>query len=201
MTNELAKNSPSPLQEGMTLFEMILAMMMLVIFTGSVAIVMQFTTAFMSESDRELVEKSGCDAEIDPETCSKGLLIDHANLQIAIDQLVDILVQPAVDFQDIQAISVPIGAPNNFCTRSPITSWSLQGPELHSPVDSRFLPPEYKFCLWQTAAQPESSLQDLISNANGAKPGLYVLQAVPTTKLSPSSLPTRRLFCRPQPFC
>lgn len=201
MTNELAKNSPNPSQVGMTLFEMILAMMMLVIFIGSVAIVMQFTTVFMSESDRELVEKSGCDAEIDPETCSKGLLIDHANLQIAMDQLVDILVQPAVDFQEIQAISVPIGSRNTFCTRSPITSWSLPGPELHSPVDSRFLPPGYKFCLWQTATRPESPLQDLISTVEGAKPGLYVLQAVPTAKLSPSSLPTRRLFCRPQPFC
>jgi hypothetical protein len=189
--------SPNPLQVGMTLFEMILAMMMLIIFTGSVAMVMQFTTTFMAESDRELVEKSGCDADIDPETCSKGLLVDHANLQIAMDQLVDILVQPAVD---AKANSVLIGLINTHCTRSPITDWNLSGLKLHSPTDSRFLPPEYKFCLWQTATRPESPLQDLISTVTGAKPGLYVLQAVPI-KLSPSSLPTRRLFCRPQPFC
>ena len=105
--------SPNPLQVGMTLFEMILAMMMLIIFTGSVAMVMQFTTTFMAESDRELVEKSGCDADIDPETCSKGLLIDHANLQIAMDQLVDILVQPAVD---AKSNSVLIGLINTHCT-------------------------------------------------------------------------------------
>ena len=185
-------------QAGMTLFEMIIAMILLVVFTGSVAMVMQFTTTFMAESDRELVEKSGCEAEIDPETCSKGLLVDHANLQIAMDQLVDILVQPAVE---VKANSALIGSTNTRCTRTPIADWTLSGLKLHSPTDSRFLPPEYKFCLWQTATQPESSLQDLIYNAKGAKPGLYVLQAVPTTKLSPSSLPTRRLFCRPQPFC
>lgn len=196
------RSSPNYSEAGMTLFEMILAMMMLVIFTGGVAIVMQFTTIFMAESDRELVEKSGCDAEIDPETCSKGLLIDHANLQIAMDQLVDILMQPAIDVKEILAISAPIGAPNTFCSRSPIDEWNLSGLTLHSPTDSRFLPPEYKFCLWQTTGlwESEASLQELISNVDGATPGLYVLQAVPT-KLSPSSLPTRRLFCRPQPFC
>ena len=186
-------------QVGMTLFEMILAMMMLAIFTGSVAVVMQFTTTFMYESDRELVEKSGCDAEVDPDTCSKGLLIDHANLQIAMDQLVEILVQPTVD---VKAKSVTIGTTNTYCTDAPIDVWNLSGLKLHDPAKSRFLPPEYKFCLWQTTKlwENEAALQDLILKVKGATPGLYVLQAVPT-KLSPSSLPTRRLFCRPQPFC
>ena len=41
-------------------------------------------------------------------------------------------------------------------------------------------------------------MEDLLNN--GATPGLYVLQALPT-QLNASTLPVRRLFCRPRPFC
>ena len=40
----------------------------------------------------------------------------------------------------------------------------------------------------------------LIADSDGAKPGIYLLQALPE-RLSATSLPTRRLFCRPRPFC
>ena len=35
---------------------------------------------------------------------------------------------------------------------------------------------------------------------NGTPPGIYVLQALPD-RLDASTLPARRLFCRPRPFC
>ena len=61
------------------------------------------------------------------------------------------------------------------------------------------LPPGYRLCIWKTTAV-ESSLAALVNGANGAKPGIYLLQALPE-QLTSSSLPTRRLFCRPRPFC
>ena len=76
-------------QSGMTLIETTMAMMILLIFTSFVVIVMQFTTTFMAESDQDLVEKSGCDADVDPETCSKGLLVDHADLLPVLEKKVD----------------------------------------------------------------------------------------------------------------
>ena len=190
---------PYKLQSGMTLIEMIMAMMILLIFTSSVVMVMQFTTTFMAESDRDLVGKSGCDVDIDPETCSKGLLVDHADLQIAMDELVAVLDQPSINVLPYTSV---VGSSNSSCTRLPFRDWQLPGRELHSPLSTppRFLPPEYKFCLWRISSQPESQLQNLILGLPNAKPGIYVLQAVPF-KLSPSSLPTRRLFCRPKPFC
>ena len=45
------------------------------------------------------------------------------------------------------------------------------------------------------------TLEDLLNPGNSsATPGLYVLQALPT-QLNASTLPVRRLFCRPRPFC
>ena len=186
-------------QSGMTLIEMTMAMMILLMFTGSVVMVMQFTTTFMAESDQDLVAKSGCDADVDPETCSKGLLVDHADLQIAMDELVAVLEQPAIN---VSPYAAAVGSSNPSCTRFPFRDWQLPGRELHSPLATppRFLPPDYKFCLWRTLSRPESQLSDLISGLNNAKSGIYILQAVPAN-LSPSSLPTRRLFCRPKPFC
>ena len=186
-------------QSGMTLIEMTMAMMILLMFTSSVVMVMQFTTTFMAESDQDLVENSDCDADVDPETCSKGLLVDHANLQIAMDELVAVLDQPAINVSPYAAV---VGSSNSNCTRFPFKDWQLPGRELHSPLATppRFLPPDYKFCLWRTLSRPESQLSDLISGLNNAKSGIYILQAVPAN-LSPSSLPTRRLFCRPKPFC
>ena len=60
------------------------------------------------------------------------------------------------------------------------------------------LPPGYRLCLWKTTAL-ESSLTDL-DDVDVAKPGIYLLQALPE-RLSSSSLPVRRLFCRPRPYC
>ena len=186
-------------QSGMTLIEMTMAMMILLMFTSSVVMVMQFTTTFMAESDQDLIDKSGCDADVDPETCSKGLLVDHADLQIAMDELVAVLDQPAINASPYAAV---VGSSNSNCTRFPFRDWQLTGRELHSPsaTPPRFLPPDYKFCLWRTSRRPEPQLSDLISGLNNVKSGIYILQAVPAS-LSPSSLPTRRLFCRPRPFC
>ena len=68
-----------------------------------------------------------------------------------------------------------------------------------TPIPSIVLPPGYRLCLWKTSVA-ESSMEKLIAEAEGAKPGIYLLQALPE-ELSASTLPTRRLFCRPRLFC
>ena len=40
------------------------------------------------------------------------------------------------------------------------------------------LPPGYRLCLWKTTAV-ESSIANLLEDRAGAKPGIYLLQALP----------------------
>ena len=68
---------------GMTLLEMLVAVAMLVVFTGVVAMVMQFTTRFFS-----LAELT---AEKNEFNVSNGVLIDHQQLYIAMDAIVEVL--------------------------------------------------------------------------------------------------------------
>ena len=166
-------------QRGMTLLESLMALTMLVVFTGVVASVMQFTLRFFTLSE------SGEQNEFE---VSNGVLIDHQQIQIVMDELVETLSQPGVSVNNIafpQSVQ-----PNLACPAArPVTQWGL-------PMREVSLPPGYRLCLWKTTAV-ESSMSALLAGAN---PGIYLLQALPE-RLSSTSLPTRRLFCRPRPFC
>ena len=167
----------------MTLLEALLAMMMLVVFTGIVALVMQFTLRFFTAAE------SGEENEFE---VSNGVLIDHQQIQMVMDGLVEVLSQPGISMEDI-AFAPQSVAPAVACPPAqPVAQWGLPMPEVS-------LPPGYRLCLWKTTSV-ESSMADLIADVDGAKPGIYMLQALPE-QLSSSSLPTRRLFCRPRPFC
>ena len=65
-------------QVGMTLLESLVAIVMLVVFTGVVALVMQFTLRFFSAAE------SGEQNEFE---VSNGVLIDHQQLQMVMDEL------------------------------------------------------------------------------------------------------------------
>ena len=170
-------------QRGMTMLESLVAITMLVVFTGVVALVMQFTLRFFSAAE------SGQQNEFE---VSNGVLIDHQQIQVAMDALVEILSQPGISLDEI-AFDFNAVQPNLACPAArPVTTWGL-------PMNEVALPPGYRLCLWKTTAV-ESSLESLLTNVDGAKPGIYLLQALPE-RLSASSLPTRRLFCRPRPFC
>ena len=169
-------------QRGMTLLEVLLAMMMLVVFTGIVALVMQFTLRFFAAAE------SGVKNEFE---VSNGVLIDHQQIQMAMDDLVEVLSQPGISLNSIafnQSVSPRLACP----AARPVTQWGL-------PMREVSLPPGYRLCLWKTTAV-ESSMAALLADVDGAKPGIYLLQALPE-QVSSSSLPTRRLFCRPRPFC
>ena len=170
-------------QSGMTLLESLVAITLLVVFTGIVSLVMQFTLRFFS------VAESGEQNEFE---VSNGVLIDHQQLQMVMDGLVEVLSQPGISLGAI-AFDPKSVKPNVACPAArPVTQWGL-------PMREVSLPPGYRLCLWKTTAV-ESSMSNLIADADGAKPGIYLLQALPE-RLSSSSLPTRRLFCRPRPFC
>ena len=180
-------------QRGMTVLEMLVAVLMLVVFTGVVAMVMEFTFRFLGAAE------SGERNEFE---VSNGVLIDHQELQLAMDQLVDVLSQPGITKEwldgevtgkaqiafDPDQVDPIVACP----AADPVTQWGL-------PMPSLSLPPGYRLCLWKTTAL-ESSQAALLADDQGAKPGIYLLQALPE-RLSDSTLPTRRLFCRPRPFC
>ena len=176
----------------MTLLEMLLAVLMLVVFTGVVAMVMEFTFRFLGEAE------SGENNDLE---VSNGVLIDHQEIHLAMDQLVEILGQPGItkarlDGDETEfpkmAFSFDV-APQAACIAGdPASQWG-------TPIPSIVLPPGYRLCLWKTSVG-ESSMEDLIADADGASPGIYLLQALPE-ELSASMLPTRRLFCRPRLFC
>lgn len=171
-------------QWGMTLLEALLAMMMLVVFTGIVALVMQFTLRFFKAA-----ESGEQDVVFE---VSNGVLIDHQQIQMVMDDLVEVLSQPGINMEDI-AFEPEYVNPAVACPPArPVNQWGLPMPEVS-------LPPGYRLCLWKTKFE-ESSMPDLIADDDEAKPGIYLLQALPE-QLSSSTLPTRRLFCRPRPFC
>ena len=163
---------------GMTLVEMIIAMMMLVSFGTVFVAFSEFTSQFMREAESSLPG-------------SQGLLVDHHDLQMAMDQMVEVLSQPGLSSSDLQAIE------QKGCVYDPMSGslddmssgWGLPGKSL-------FVPPGYKFCLRSTSLS-EASIGSL---QNGAKPAIYFIQALPD-EVSAASLPTRRIFCRPKPFC
>ena len=173
--------SKKPEQLGMTLPEMIVAMAMLVVFTAVVVLVMQFTLRFFTDSE------SGEQNEFE---VSNGVLIDHLEIQMAMDRLVEVLSQPA----GVENIALVLNDSAldlaQDCASNPVSSWGLPMPEV-------VLPSGYRMCLWKTS---ETELQSIANNGLTVKPGIYLLQALPE-RLNPANLPARRLFCRPRPFC
>ena len=198
---------------GMTLLETLVAIVMLVTFTGVVAMVMEFSLRFLGEAE------SGERNEFE---VSNGVLIDHQNIELAMDELVEVLAQPGLSKERLEGRErCPVGTSESLCAPcpndqsircwkpiafdpakvrpaeacplfDPVAAWGL-------PISSISLPPSYRFCLWTTSAL-EASQSALLSGASGAKPGIYLLQALPE-RLNASTLPVRRLFCRPRPFC
>ena len=177
----------------MTLVEMLIAVLMLVVFTGVVAMVMEFTFRFLGAAE------SG---ERNDDDVSNGVLIDHQEIHLAMDQLVEVLAQPGLSKERLDgevagaaqiAFDPDQTDPLVACPPTdPVAQWGL-------PMPTITLPPGYRLCLWRTTAL-ESPMASLLADAEGAKPGIYLLQALPE-RLSASTLPTRRLFCRPRPFC
>jgi len=195
-------NSDDSSASGMSVLELLLAITMLMVFTGVIAAVMEVTFRFIGEAECP-VDVSGarrCNDE-NTEDVANGVLIDRQRIELLFDQLEMVLVQPGIHHSRIGLISGSLDSPpSEVCTPEASTDvWTANIPE----IPSLAFPRGYHVCLWRLGGldQKEASMKNLLDpTKSSATPGLYVLQALPT-QLNASTLPVRRLFCRPRPFC
>ena len=179
----------------MTVLELLVAVTMLLVFTGTVLVVSSTGVRFLMPLNQ------GSNVGV---TRSNGLLIDQYELRVTMRRLVSLLEQPGISRDQMlvsQAGQRPIARslsvePEQACVVNPVSAWGLQ-------VSDQLgrLPAGYRLCVWSTSVR-EASLNQLLrqSPAEPASPGVYVMQALPE-QLTTSHLPIRILFCRPKPFC
>lgn len=180
------KNSAIDSQCGMTLLELLIAFMMLVTFTGVVVMVMEFTLRFLGDAEK---------------AAGNGVLIDHMEAQLSMDELIRVLSQPGIGKDEIIENMTTANCIDNptlecNCTDNPTVEWRGEGGK-SLPIPEIYPPVGYQFCL-STTSEIEDDWDVLLGSGS---PGIYILQALPDGPPDPSRLPVRRLFCRPRPFC
>ena len=166
------------IKNGMTLVEVIFSISMFAMFMSVFVSLTEFTSNFINKSNTTLQG-------------SEGALIDHQLIQSSFDRLANFLSQPGVTYNEINQIIT-----NKSCTYDPSNDWEIPG-KIYTIQGG------YKICLRSTSLSEPIEERDYSSTKkllDGQKPGIYVLQALPD-KITPSSLPIRRIFCRPKPFC
>ena len=161
---------------GMTSPELILAIMMLSTFTAVFVLVTQFIASFFQPLNYEAKEEF-----IKAEKKLTDVLADHLIINNTIDNIIEIFSQPGIDRGYLTSLP---------CTSLPKQEWKI--PSLKSNF-----PNTYEICI-QTAF-PENSYQML--QKRESRPGIYILYAKPLSGIKFNSLPLRRIFCRPKPFC
>ena len=179
-------------QEGMSLVEVLISVILLSLFFTTYSGFVQITSRFNKKESKNLNN-------------SNGLLIDHHYLSLTLDKYASFLSQPGLTLTDINNIkqkqigSLPVG-----CSLSPSVDWNI--PVSQKPIAGVNWQPSnagYVICL-KSSSIVESSLSDLISKSKGistfAQPGIYFLVALPN-EVSINSLPIRKLFCRPNTYC
>ena len=164
--------------EGMTLPELVLSVLMLTAFTGITIMVTEYISRFFQPLNEEAKEEY-----ISSEKELSDKLNDHFQINKTIDSIIEILSQPGIDKSYIA---------NLKCTYSPSLEWNIPS------IDTKAIPKSYKICIKSTALS-ESNYSKL-ANAEG-KPGIYIIYSKPENGVSVNSTPIRRIFCRPKPFC
>ncbi|KGF95658.1 hypothetical protein EU95_1351 [Prochlorococcus marinus str. MIT 9201] len=163
--------------EGMTLPELVLAVLLLAAFTGITVMVTTYTSRFFQPLNEEAKEEY-----ISAEKEFSDKLNDHAQINKTIDSIIDILSEPGIDKSFIT---------NLECSSLPSMEWNIPS------IDTKAIPKSYKICIKSTSLS-ESNYSEL---SNGGKPGIYILYSKPENGVSINSTPVRRIFCRPKPFC
>ncbi len=113
-------------------------------------------------------------------------LNDYNNLLVTMDKIIEVISQPAYTKEEVI---------NFECTNTPFISWDLPGSGLPK------VPNSYNICIKPVSSMLESDSSYLYSELPGSQPGIYVLYAIPLKGLSLETLPVRRIFCRPRPYC
>ena len=170
--NNLTNNS------GMTLPEVIVSAVLLASFTSLYVVVVEFTNRFYLESSTK--DNQGF-----------SFVENRHKLNMVMDNLVDIISQPGYTIEDISKMNC------QYPPNPPSRIWGLLGKQ-KLPI-----PDNYRLCVFPTNLA-ESSFSELLSRdvnkQNNAKAGIYIIYAIPD-KITPKSLPVRRIFCRPKVFC
>ena len=164
--------------KGMTLPELILAVLMLTTFTGITVMVTEFTARFFQPLNEEAKEEY-----ISSNKEFSDVLNHYSQINNAFDSIIEILSEPGIDKNFVF---------NLKCTSMPSLEWNIPS------IDTKAIPKSYKICIKPTTLT-ESNYSDL-SNANG-KPGIYILYSKPENGVTINATPVRRIFCRPKPFC
>ena len=164
--------------EGMSLPELILAILMLTAFTGVAVMVTQFTARFFQPLNEEAKEEY-----ISTNKELSDMLNHHSQINSTFDSIIEILSEPGVDKNFIL---------NLKCTSLPSLEWGIPS------IDTEAIPKSYKICIKPTTLSESNYSQ--LANAEG-KPGIYIIYSKPENGVSVNATPVRRIFCRPKPFC
>ena len=163
---------------GMTLPELVLAIFMLVAFTGFTVMIVKYTSRFFQPLNEEAK-----DEYISSEKELQDMLNDHTQINNAFDSIIEVLSEPGIKKDFVL---------NLECTSLPSQEWNIPS------IDTKAIPKSYKICLKPTSLS-ESSYSRLSSGEG--KPGIYILYSKPDKGVSVNAIPIRRIFCRPKPFC
>ena len=164
--------------KGMTLPELVLAILMLTAFTGVTVVVTEFTSRFFQPLNEEAKEEY-----ITSNKELSDMLNHHSQINTAFDSIIEILSEPGIDKNLIL---------NLKCTSLPSLEWGIPS------IDTEAIPKSYKICIKPTTLSESNYSQ--LANAEG-KPGIYILYSKPENGVSVNATPLRRIFCRPKPFC
>ena len=164
--------------KGMTLPELVLAILMLTAFTAVTVLVTEFTSRFFQPLNEEAKEEF-----ITSNKELSDMLNDHSQINSAFDSIIEILSEPGIDKNFIY---------NLECTSLPSLEWGIPS------IDTEAIPKSYKICIKPTTLSESNYSQ--LANAEG-KPGIYILYSKPENGVSVNATPLRRIFCRPKPFC
>ena len=154
--------------KGMTLPELILAVLMLTAFTGLTVMVTKFTSRFFSQKEGDLVG-------------------DFAKINYIFDSIEGIISEAGIDKSKILQFE-------ENCTATPSQDWDIPS------IDDETLPISYEICLKSTPLK-ESDLSELVDEENESFPGIYILYSKIKNEQNINTIPVRRIFCRPKPFC
>ena len=157
--------------KGMTLPELIIAIIMLTAFTAITVMVSQFTTSFFQPQNLE------------DKNLKNDRLNDNSKINKAFDSIIEILSEPAIDKNFILGLK---------CTALPKEEWQIP------TLSIKAIPISYKICI-KPSSLTESNYPEL-ANGDG-KAGIYILYSKPVGGVTVNAIPIRRIFCRPKPFC
>ena len=161
-------NSKKNNNEGMTLPELILAVLMLTAFTGVTVMVTQYTSRFFRPVNEE-----------------SDLVKDFSKINNIFDSIIEIISEPGISKNDIEDFD---------CTSKPSEVWGIPS------INDESIPGAYKICIDSTELVESDDYSEMLGERKG-KPGIYILYSKIKTEQSISTMPIRRIFCRPKPFC